>query len=320
MPESTPKRSGSSTRMRGGRPISSSLREAAARSPRCRSCPPLPSMRARGSTTRKWNGSTAGSPFLDEFQGGGVHAVAKAGRFRTVGKNVTQVRVAAGADDLGPPAEEAVVLLHPDVLLRDGGPEAWPSRSGIVFRVGTVEVVPAADALVDPFLVGVPVRSGERPLGPLFPRDVELFRCQQLLPLGIGFGQLPRHDVPGPSSRRRQVRFRSSGRRFQAVVEGAVRQDRDASGTGIYGFREAAFRATERRISRVSGSAMAAIPSGSTAGIVFSFPGGISRASGSASGRGPTRNRTSATSSFPRPRRIRSSRTCFPSWSSCAHA
>src|SRR5689334_20221614 len=40
-----------------------------------------------------------------------VHAVAEAGRPRAVGEDVPEVGVAAAAEDLGPPHEEAAVVL-----------------------------------------------------------------------------------------------------------------------------------------------------------------------------------------------------------------
>src|SRR5207249_9977081 len=67
-----------------------------------------------------------------EPEGGGVDAVPQARRFGAILEHMPQVGTALGTLHLGPPHEQAAVLLFPHGLLLDRRPETRPTRSGIV--------------------------------------------------------------------------------------------------------------------------------------------------------------------------------------------
>ncbi len=79
------------------------------------------------------------------------------------------------AHDLSAPHEKALVLLVFDVLLADWSPEAWPPGAGLELRIRTEQVVATTNALIDSFLMVVPVLARERPLGSFLSRNRELF-------------------------------------------------------------------------------------------------------------------------------------------------
>ena len=126
-----------------------------------------------------------------------VDAVALAGGGRAVGKDVTEVRVAALAHDLDALHPEAHVALERQVLLGDGVPEARPSGPRVVLFVGAEELGAAADACVRTRVFLVVVLAGERPLGALLPSHVKLHVGELLAPLGgalvdlVAHGHLP---------------------------------------------------------------------------------------------------------------------------------
>src|SRR4030043_419468 len=71
---------------------------------------------ALGASSYLRDGALAG---LVERKGRGVDAIPKPRRFRPVGKDMPEMAVAPGAQNLGPRHEEAPVLLRPDILRRD---------------------------------------------------------------------------------------------------------------------------------------------------------------------------------------------------------
>ncbi len=83
--------------------------------------------------------------------------------------------VTSTAHDFSAPHEKTVVLLVFDVLLADWSPEAWPTGAGLELRIRTEQVVATTDALIDSFLMVVPVLARERPLGSFLSGDRELF-------------------------------------------------------------------------------------------------------------------------------------------------
>src|SRR5262249_21582684 len=61
-----------------------------------------------------------------EGKGRAVHAVALAGRLRSVGKHVAEMRIAGRAAHLGASHQEGTVVVLVDHIRREGGEEARP--------------------------------------------------------------------------------------------------------------------------------------------------------------------------------------------------
>src|SRR4029077_12100504 len=119
-----------------------------------------------------------------------VHAVAQPGGPGTIRKNVAQMRIAAGTARLGASHAITGVGMFADVLAVGGGKEARPSGSRIEFCFRAKEQCAAADAVVRPVIVLVPVLARESALGAAAAGDLILLRGQLLLPLGFGLGDL----------------------------------------------------------------------------------------------------------------------------------
>jgi len=119
-----------------------------------------------------------------EPQGGGVDAVPESRRFRTVVKDVSQVRAAVRALDLDAPHEEAGVgdLLHPVLLHRR--PEARPAGPRVELCPRGEEFVTADHARVHAVPVVVPILPREGPLGPLVYTHIVLERREACSDLG----------------------------------------------------------------------------------------------------------------------------------------
>src|SRR6202795_5257485 len=119
-----------------------------------------------------------------------VHAVAQPGRPGTIRKHVAQMRIAAGATRLGASHAIAGVGMYADVLAVGGGEEARPSVSRIKFCFRAKKQCAAADAVVGPVVVFVPVLAGESALGAAAAGHLILLRSKLLLPLSFGLGDL----------------------------------------------------------------------------------------------------------------------------------
>ena len=78
--------------------------------------------------------------------------------------------------DFGAAHKEAVVGLGFDVVLVYGCGETWPPSSRIKLSLRTEQVVAAANALVDAYLVVVPVLARVGSLGSLLSSYVKLLR------------------------------------------------------------------------------------------------------------------------------------------------
>src|SRR3989304_5010258 len=91
-----------------------------------------------------------------ELEGSGVDAVSQPRRLRTVFEHMTQVGTAVGALDLGPSAEQAVILLFLQALFRDRRPETRPAGSRIEFCIGGKDLLLADYANINARCVVVP--------------------------------------------------------------------------------------------------------------------------------------------------------------------
>src|SRR5262245_498864 len=98
---------------------------------------------------------------------------------------MTEVGIAAGAQNLHPSHPVAPVLFGDDVLAGDRLEEAGPAGAGVELRVRGEEREPAADARVDALPLVVEQRPAEGPLGGLPSGDLELFAREELSPFGV---------------------------------------------------------------------------------------------------------------------------------------
>ena len=124
-----------------------------------------------------------------------VHAIAQAGRFRTVVEHVTEMRVAQGAAHLGARHAEHAILDLAHVLRRDGLPETRPAGAGIVFGAGIEQRVVATYAAIQARLMPVVTRLGKRRLRALLARHLVGQGRQALFPLGV-FAHFGQGDAP----------------------------------------------------------------------------------------------------------------------------
>src|SRR5882724_3973074 len=84
-----------------------------------------------------------------QFQRDGIHAVAQAGRSRTIPEDMTQVSVTAAAEDFRSPHEPAAVGAKRDVVLVDRLEEARPAGAGIELRLAIGQRLIAANTVID---------------------------------------------------------------------------------------------------------------------------------------------------------------------------
>src|SRR5882762_1281006 len=98
--------------------------------------------------------------------------------------------IAARTARLGASHAITGIGMFADVLAVGGGKEARPSRSRIKFCIRAKKQCAAADAVVRPVVVFVPVLAGESALGAAPAGNLILLRSELLLPLGFGLGDL----------------------------------------------------------------------------------------------------------------------------------
>ena len=125
--------------------------------------------------------------FLNEVERGGVHAIAQAGRARTILEDVTEMGAAAAAHHLSPAHAIAIVGGGFDVAFVEGSIEARPAASGVILRIRFEKLVAAAYAEEEALVMEVPVFAGEGGLGAFFAGDFELFGGQEFAPFVVGF-------------------------------------------------------------------------------------------------------------------------------------
>src|SRR5882762_7813770 len=100
------------------------------------------------------------------------------------------MRIATRTARLGASHAITGVGVFADVLAVGCGKETRPSGSRIKFCFRAKEQCAAADAVVRPIVVFVPVLAGESALGAAAASHLILLRGKLLLPLGFGLGDL----------------------------------------------------------------------------------------------------------------------------------
>lgn len=120
-----------------------------------------------------------------EPQGDRIDAVALTGRWRPVGKEVTQMTATAGAVNLGTPHEEAAVFSGSEVFRSAGDEKTRPAAPGIELGLRVEKLRPATRAVVAPCTVLIMERAAEGTLRPLLARNTVFFRREDFAPLGV---------------------------------------------------------------------------------------------------------------------------------------
>src|SRR3954451_3381205 len=142
-------------------------------------------------TDRPGRDSGAGTRL--QVQGDVVHAVALAGRPRTVVEKVAQVATTAAAPHLGPHHEMRAILHQLDGVGVLGLVEARPAGAAVELGRGVEQFGTARAAAVDAVSLVVGVLAGERRLGGRLPQHLAAVRGQLLPPLVVALAHLMAH-------------------------------------------------------------------------------------------------------------------------------
>src|SRR6478735_5819823 len=127
---------------------------------------------------RRWRGRM-------EDQCKTVHAVAQAGRLRSIVENVTEMAAAAAAVDFGPRHPKGEVFSLADGII-ERLIETRPAGAALEFRLRGEQRQVAAGAGEDTLAMLLEQRARSRPLGALLAQDLILLRRQLRAPFRIG--------------------------------------------------------------------------------------------------------------------------------------
>lgn len=117
-----------------------------------------------------------------------IDAVSRPGWWRPVVEDVSEVRVAPCAQNLGPLHPITPVVCKTDIRRMNRRTVAWPSSSGIELIPGRKEVRSTTDTTVDTCIMEIVVGARERRFGPFQPGHAELLGRKPLLPFFAGQG------------------------------------------------------------------------------------------------------------------------------------
>ena len=132
-----------------------------------------------------------------KLQRGGVHAEAGTAGLWAVWKNMSEMGIAMGANDLVANHAMAGIAVHGDALGIKGSPETRPSGARLEFGFRAEERLPTTNAVVGALSFAVPIFSGERRLGAFLPGNRVLFGRESRAPFVFGmsnFFRLFGHD------------------------------------------------------------------------------------------------------------------------------
>ena len=131
-----------------------------------------------------------------KFQGDRIEAITAAGGFGAVVEDVTEVSITARAKDFGTFHAVTVIDGFGDVVGINRFQKTRPAGAGVEFGSGTEQRQAATDAGINTGLVVVVKCPTERRLGAFAAGDSVLFRCEELAPFGVGFGDFL-HSIGG---------------------------------------------------------------------------------------------------------------------------
>lgn len=109
---------------------------------------------------------------------------------RTIGKNVSEMRIAAGTDDLGSFHAMTIIHSHDNVAGVDRLEKAGPAGAGIEFRISTKQGQSTAYAGVNSRFLVVVESSAKGMFGSFSASDFVLLRCKLSTPFGVRLGDL----------------------------------------------------------------------------------------------------------------------------------
>src|SRR6266550_1587473 len=136
----------------------------------------------RAESGRRWRGRV-------EYQRKAVHAVAQAGRLRSVVEDVTEMAAAAAAMNFGPQHPQGPVFGLADGVL-ERLIKTRPAGAALEFRLRSEQRQVAAGAGEDALAMLLEQRARSRTLGALLAQDVILLRRQLRAPFRIGLFDL----------------------------------------------------------------------------------------------------------------------------------
>ena len=120
--------------------------------------------------------------------------MAIAGRRRSIIEDMTEVRVAACAQNFDANHTVTSILMRLHILSRHRLEETWPTRSLLKFVGGREERKSAAYAAVNTLAMVIEQRSAKGCLGALAAGNLELLACQLCPPLRVRFDHWGRVD------------------------------------------------------------------------------------------------------------------------------
>jgi hypothetical protein len=100
---------------------------------------------------------------------------------------VSEVSIAAGAEDFDAKHSERSVGFEPDIFVIEGLEEGWPSGAGFEFGIGFEEGQIASDAVVDAGFFVFEMSSAECGFGAFVTKDFVLLVGELLFPFFVGF-------------------------------------------------------------------------------------------------------------------------------------
>src|SRR5687768_3504490 len=118
-----------------------------------------------------------------EFQRHRIDAVSQSRRLRTIVEDVTEMRAAAFAKDLGPRFAETIVHLILDILPLNDLEKTRPTGTGIELMLRAKQMQTARTACVYSWFLVVGQLAGIRALGALLSKNVKRFGRKNLPPL-----------------------------------------------------------------------------------------------------------------------------------------
>ena len=114
-----------------------------------------------------------------------IHAIAQAGRLRTVIENMAQMGVAIGATHFGAGHEKRAVGVFANRIALYRLREAGPTCSRLKFSLGIKQGLAAANTGENPLALLIEMRPRSGPLCAVLARDIKLLWRKLCAPFGV---------------------------------------------------------------------------------------------------------------------------------------